>query len=306
MKTVASLMAALLLSNIGFQALAVADQNNQQGVPTPTAYSIVENEANSRVWQRVTYETGPNGEQRQHVHKYTELATGLNHLVNGQWVESKEEIDVLPDGSAAATNGQHQVYFPADIYQGQIELVMPDGTQLHSRPMGMSYDDGTNTVLIAALTNSVGQLLSSNQVIYPNAFVGFNADLLYTYTKAGLEQDVVLRQQPPTPGSLGFNPQITRLQLLTEFFDTPDPQTIRVTHPNGLSDATLQFGATVMGRGRAFLTGDQQANDSVRVCKSWQHVEGRTFLVEEVPVAKLETSWATLPIAPVASRSANP
>ena len=104
--------------------------------------------------------------------------------MNGQWVESREEIDILPNGTAAATNGQHQAYFPGDIYQGQIELVTPDGQQLFSRPMGLSYFDGTNSVLIAELTNSIGVLSGSNQVIYPNAFTGFAADLRYTYTKS--------------------------------------------------------------------------------------------------------------------------
>ena len=80
------------------------------------------------------------------------MASGLNHLVNGQWVESKEEIDILPNGTAAATNGQHQAYFPGDIYQGQVELVTPDGQHLKSRPIGLSYFDGTNSVLIAELT----------------------------------------------------------------------------------------------------------------------------------------------------------
>ena len=49
--------------------------------------------------------------------------------------------------------------------------------------------------MIAVLTNSLGYLLSSNQVIYPNAFVGVNADLRYTYTKAGCEQDIIIRSQ---------------------------------------------------------------------------------------------------------------
>ena len=49
----------------------------------------------------------------------------------------------MPNGTAQAIDGQHQAYFPGDIYNGEIELVTPDGTQLHSRPMGLSYFDGT-------------------------------------------------------------------------------------------------------------------------------------------------------------------
>jgi len=113
--------------------------------PPPTPYSVVQQDANSQVWERTVYELGPSGEAIPTKHSYTELATGLNHLVNGQWVASKAEIDLSPDGnSAAATNGQHQAYFPGDIAQGVIELDTPDGLKLQSRPIALSYDDGSN------------------------------------------------------------------------------------------------------------------------------------------------------------------
>ena len=166
---------------------------------TIVGYQIGAQAANQNVWQKIIQMTDPQGNVTYQTNQaYVEVASGLNHLVNGQWVASTEEIDIAPDGnSALATNGQHQVYFPGDIYSGQIELVTPDGIQLYSRPVGLSYADGTNTVLIAELTNSTGEILpSGNQVLYTNAFTGFAADLLYTYTKAGLEQDIVLREQP--------------------------------------------------------------------------------------------------------------
>lgn len=88
---------------------------------------------------------------------------------------------MLSDGSAAATNGQHQAYFPGDIYTGEIVLVTPDGKHLRSRPLGLAYDDGTNSVLIAELTNSVGEILpSGNQVVYPDALTHLGADIRYT------------------------------------------------------------------------------------------------------------------------------
>jgi len=55
----------------------------------------------------------PNGKVMPRVHRYVELTTGLNHLVNGRWVPSQEEIDISADGSSAmATNCQHRIYFP--------------------------------------------------------------------------------------------------------------------------------------------------------------------------------------------------
>ena len=164
-------------------------------LPAPTPYAVVSRDANSAIWQRTTYKETFDGTIEPQVHSFVELATGLNHFINGQYVPSTEEIDLSPDGnSASATNSQHQVYFPGDIDNGAIKLVTPDGQTLISQSLGLGYFDGSNSVLIAVLTNSTGAILTSgNQVIYTNAFAGLNADLLYTYTRAGFEQDVILR-----------------------------------------------------------------------------------------------------------------
>jgi hypothetical protein len=276
-------------------------------VPWPTSYTVVSRDANSCIWERTNYIQGPNGQVIAKTHHYTELATGLNFQdpTTGQWTPSKEEIDILPDGSAVAANGQHRAYFPADIYNGAIKLVTPDGLQLQSQPIGLSYDDGSNTVLIAELTNSVGQLIGSNQIIYTDAFVGVDADLLYTYTKAGLEQDVILDAQPPTPESYGLNPQTTRLQLVTEFFNPPQPAVTTTSLPDqaglALTDDTLDFGMMKLIQGRAFLLGNNQTAGQVMVGKQWLSVNGRQFLVEEVPVAAIGNQLSQLPAAQISS-----
>jgi len=275
-----------------------------------TPYAVVERGANQRVWQRTTFETTPTGKQVPQVHKYTELATGLCYQQNGQWADSKEKIDILPNGTAAATQGQHQAYFPGDIYQGMIGLVTPDGKQLQSRPVGLSYDDGTNTVLIGELQGSPGAILGNNQVIYTNAFTGLQADLLYTYRKGGFEQEVILRQQPPSPESFGLNFQTARLQLLTEFFGTNNPvQTLSPVNPqDGLSDTTLAFGQMKMAQGKAFSIGNSSPGTSrvrrIPVYKSWLQLQGRTILVEEVPYRRISSQLQTLPAPANAAASA--
>ena len=163
MKT--SCLAILLLSSIvaGAQTSGTATQTTtgQPTLPAPTAYSVVENGPNHRVLERIIYEPGPNGTVVGRKHRVTELATGLNYLKNGQWTESKEEIDLLPPGgafAAAANRGQHQAWFPLDIAQGVIQLATPDGKQLQSRPIALAYDDGNQTAIFAILTNSIGEL----------------------------------------------------------------------------------------------------------------------------------------------------
>lgn len=268
-------------------------------LPAPTSYAVVSRDANSALWQQTTYEQAPDGSIVPHIHGYTELSTGLNHLVNGQWVASKEEIDISPDGSSAsATNGQAQAYFPGDIYSGVIKLVEPDGQVMQSQPIGLAYFDGTNSVLLAVVTNSTGAILpSGNEVIYTNALAGFvNASLVYRYTKAGFSQDVVLQQQPPDPSSLGLNPATTRLQMLTEFITTPQPSVTAMTVPTdagNLEDDYLSFGAMGMGQGKTFLVGN--SSPVVSVEKRWLVVEGRQFLIEEVPIVSIATAIDTLP-----------
>lgn len=298
-------IAFLLLPCLCLAQTATSVQTS--AIPWPTSYAVVSRDANSCLWEGTNYIQGPNGQVVAKAHHYTELATGLNFQDStGQWTPSKEEIDILPDGSAAATNGQHQAYFPADIHNGVIKLITPDGLQLQSQPVGLSYDDGTNTVLIAETTNSVGQLISSNQILYTKAFVGIDADLLYTYTKAGFEQDVILREQPPTPESFGLNPDTTRLQVLTEFFNPPQPGVSAATVPTAagnLENDYLTFGTMTMASGRAFMLGT--TTPSVSVNKEWLSLQGRQVLAEEVPLASIASQLNALPSAQTASARRN-
>src|ERR1700761_894392 len=111
-------------------------------MPAPTAYAVVARDGNSQVWQRTTYEATPAGRLVPHVHRYTELALGLNHLVNNQWVASQETITLQPDGTAAAVDGPHQAYFPADIDRGALKVVTAEGQVMRSRPVLLCYVDG--------------------------------------------------------------------------------------------------------------------------------------------------------------------
>jgi hypothetical protein len=289
-------------------ALPVSASNNSQPALQKGTYQVTERGANHRIWQRVDYETTPDGRIVPHIHKYTELATGMHYQKNGQWVESKEQIDILPDGTAAATQGQHQVYFPGDIAQGVITLNTPDGLKLQSRPIALSFEDAnSNIVLIAILTNSIGYLAGSNQVIYPNAFEGITASVRCRYTKAGFEQDIVLEGRPPSPESFGLNPQTARLQVLTEFFNPPVPHVVTATVTTAAGDLTdqkLDFGVMEMRPGKAFLLGTN--TPSARVYKHWLGVDGRQFLVEEVPVRSLAHQLLQLPSSPPASTRISP
>lgn len=273
----------------------------QQTPSSPTPYTLTSRGLSVQTWQRTLYEQSPSGQMIPHLQKYEEIAAGLNFIspTTGELTPSSEEIVILSNGTAAATNGETTVLFPADIFEGAIQL-QNGGLVLREQPQCVMYSDGTNYVVIGTLTNSIGTLISSNQVLYPGAIVGpggVECDLLLTYRKSGLEADTVFRSQPPAPEQFGFNGASVKVQLLTEFFNPPTPTQTPgpLDSATGLRDTALDFGPVRMIRGRAFLTGG--ASDSeIPVFKSWTPIDANSSaLIEQVPYSEITASLTALP-----------
>jgi RHS repeat-associated protein len=298
----ACLLGAVVMLPLG--ALAQAQQGIQaaNSVDTNSAsYTVTDLGGSYRVWQNVVPSPADqSGQVAYQTNSFTELATGMNYMDNGQWMESSENIQITAEGGAA-TNGQHQVEFAADINTSNAVLIItPDHLQLKTHIMGLSYyDSGTGSnVLFAELQSSVGQLVGNNGVVYSNAFSDCDVDVRYTYTRAGFEQDIVVQRQLPTPDSFGLNPDTSWLQVWTEFSDSPTPGIEPIL--NG-TDERLDFGIMKMERGKAFIMGSE--SNSVPVNKTWTSVNGRTFLVEQVAFDTVATQLQSLP-APSASGGA--
>ena len=275
----------------GVQTTNVVD-TNAAAAPS-TNYSIVSLGPNHRVWrQAVPVSTNQQGQLAYRTNSYTELATGLYHQVGTNWVESSENIQITPNGGVA-TNGQHQVGFAANINTSNaVEIITPDGKELGTHILGLSYFDAAtgSNVLIAQLQDSIGQLVTSNRVVYPNAFSNLNADVRYTYRKADFEQDIIVREQLVSPATFGLSPRTTYLQVWTEFLNPPTPQ---ITSVSDGSDVVVDFGTMRMYEGRAFIMGDE--SDSTPVSKQWVTLQGRTFLIEQVPFNAVAAALQALP-----------
>jgi hypothetical protein len=242
--------------------------------------------------------------QRQR--KYIELDTGLNYQKDGQWFPSREEIELLASGFAVARQGPHQVIFSPNANSiPTADLLSLDGKRFQSRVLGIAcYDSATGaSELIGELKDSIGELLPPNRVLYPDAFNGLRASIRLTYTRAGLEQDIILHERPSLPA--GFNSLTTRLEVWTEFFDPPVPEkrTQVVRQQIGmpaLTDAQLNFGGMRIGQGKAFATDDGPlSSEAVPVFKDWQRIEGRDFLIESVEYSSIEPLLGGLPQAAV-------
>jgi hypothetical protein len=120
---------ALLTNTVGSNSVVTLSTN----------YAVMTLGANSRVWARaVPVMTNEEGQISYQTNSYTELATGMYHLVNGQWVESTENIQITT-GGGVATNGQHQVAFAADINTSNaVQITTPDALQLNTHIMGLT------------------------------------------------------------------------------------------------------------------------------------------------------------------------
>lgn len=294
-------------------ALNVPAQNQGTNTEPPqdTPFIIVQRDGNANTWQRTTYEQMPSGEWIPHLHSYQETATGLNfkNPDTGEWEASSGEIEIV-QGGAVARHGQHKIIFAADLATyGAIDMETPDGQRLRSHMLGLCYFDQASgkSVFIAEVTNSIGQLISSNQVWYDNAFTGLKAGVRYSYTREGFEQDIILEEQPPVPESYGLNSSTTVLQAYTEFISPPAPAISMSVINEGtgqqMLDKALTFSTMKIGRGRAFLAATSSEN--IPVAKDWATLEGRQFLIEQVPIPQITEQLDTLPPPQASVRQSN-
>jgi hypothetical protein len=281
-----------------------------------------------------------NGDWVTTTNSYTELATGLNYYneATQRWEPSVEEIELAETG-AAALKSPHKIYFAStlDDPQGSIDILTSTGERFRSSILSLCYFDPVKgaRVEIAMLRDTRGELLVPNHVIYRDAFestdpaVIVECDVLYTFRKSSLEQDVILRHTIPPPEEYGLTPHVTRLEVLTEFYESPVPRKISrllatvedenqraaIAEPDW-EDETLDFGSFVIGDGTAFRISDRfpvlpGTPGSVIVGKRWLEDGNRRILSESVEFGELEPLLATLPkqeppVATIRSQPAKP
>jgi VCBS repeat-containing protein len=266
-------------------------------------YQVVDKGANHRVWEKVTSITNDFDEVFAITNRYTELGSGLYFRDgSGTWSNATTEIEVREDGIGIAKGGAHITAFSPNVNtRGAIGMATPDGKRLKSHVLGLAYYDfhAEQSVLIAEVKDSVGVVVGDNQVVYADAFSDFKADIRYTYTRGGVEQDIIFRERPPSPETFGLDPRTTWLEVWTEFVDPPAPaieQEIRRGWLNSKVDRILDFGDMKITPGAAFeLGGVENKDQTIPVQKHWQILEGRTFLIEEVSYRRCNPRLSLLP-----------
>src|SRR6059036_1172300 len=262
MKTIFSLVVAT--------ALCPPSLSAQVSPPAATTGPVsVDAGPHHRTWQTVKVERDDLGRPVTMTNSYVELATGMNvwSETEGNWVAASDEIELV-NGGAVAARTQHKLTFLPNLNDPDppINLSLPDGRPLRSQIVGLAYTerDTGKSVFISELKDSVGQVVGRNQVVYPDAFDSIKADVRYTVTQSFFEQDVIIREQLPSPEAMGLNPKTARLEVWTEFFDGPEPEksTRAILRNDGETDRddALNFGAMQMIGGKTFnLDGEMAA-----------------------------------------------
>jgi len=268
--------------------------------------------AHERVLEVLSSETAADGSISTTTNSIIELATGLHYRdERGEWQESEEAFELVP-GAARAWKGSHRVTLASNPNTpAAVQHRLPDGRLLSSHVYGIGWHDTASgeSVLLAELSDTTGLLTEKNVVIYPAALTGFvTVDLRYTYTRSGFEQDVVLREAPPSPESFGLSSASSRLEVWTEFDELVEPKVRslgrskseagRKHGEQAEADVELDFGSIRIGTGRFFHLGEDAESLGLMV-KEWvQERDGRRFLVEAVPLHRVEDALDALPPNP--------
>jgi hypothetical protein len=196
-------------------------------------------------------------------------------------------------------------------------MLTRDNKRLISRPFGICLYDAASgqSTLLAELKDSIGKVVSSNQVVYEDAFDGdgWIADLRYTWRKGSMEQDLIVRQLPRgfSPKNYGMDPATSRIEAWTEFFNPPaaDIQTVTLSEEQNpvsrammaqpdFTDQRLGFGEMYIGQGQAFSISDDSALSpaaGVPVGKSFQIIDSRTLLIEAARYPDIKPLLDSLP-----------
>jgi hypothetical protein len=261
-----------------------------------------------RVWTQQTDGQGSVGG------RVVEVATGMHYWDGSQWSPSDPTFET-GDGSFLVQKVQHKLRLNGNInVQGAVNLTTPDGITLQSTPVAIDIYDpvsGQSTV-VGAIQDSSGVQISSNQILFQNAFSGICASVLYTMEMGQFHQDIIL-QGKVRPSDYGYSNDTARIRIFSEFYDGNVPE--KVIHPlfveqdeqvrnsrvtPDLIDEVLGFGELVMGTGQAYtaaIDSDHPGSQAV-VAKEFTTIGNRTFLIESVEYVAIRDGLEALPVCP--------
>ena len=281
--------------------------------PAKDPWRAAKRAANVTEWESTSIRTNKvTGRLLIQTNRFTELGAGINRRVGTNFVAANPSFTVTANG-AEALGTVNQVQVPTDIWSGDgVKFTKRNGQPLTFQPLGVGYRDpvdGTRVILYA-LTNSIGWLTASNEVVYSNCLTGLRASIRLRNFPWGIEQDLILHEQPPEPIALGLSAD-SRLEMFTEQLggDSPSlrPKFIHqerdatklatLAEPHFI-DSELNFNGVKMAVGRAFGTGhgtNKNSRISTPVGKSFENIKNRRIIVEAVAHRRAKPALDQLP-----------
>ena len=284
--------------------------------PVKSPWMSAKRTAGQTHWQSVT--TLSNNVTRKvsyRTNSFVELGAGLNVLdTKGQFIAANPSFTITATG-AEASGAAHQVIVPGDIGRGEgVRIITPKGEALVFQPLAVDYFDPVDGrgVLLDTVTNAIGWLVASNEIIFSNCFTHLKASIRLRNTHAGLESDLILHERPPDPESFGLS-SFARLEMLTEQLEGVAParrETVlreerdaavraSMVEPDFV-DTELSFNGMKMTVGKAFIT-PTPTNAAApfllptRVGKTFLNLEGRRVLIEAVEHRRVREALNKLP-----------
>lgn len=244
--------------------------------------------------------------------RYTEVRSGLNRQGTNGWVRATDEIEIEETGAVARkTRFNAKFSGMSQSNLGAFSVGLPENSGMfRGQCLGIAYRDLTtgDSVFIGEVRNVQGFLVGNNEILYPDCFTGIKADIRFRVTVGSFAQDVILREQPPSPESFGMNAASTRLEVWTKIFEAPNAQTaqFQVQTEGGavVNDCSIDFGRMRIGSGKAFPVDNPQNTPigrEISVQKQYQTVNGEQFLIESVRVPEFSAEVSNLPEAEEAS-----
>jgi hypothetical protein len=259
----------------------------------------------------------------------TSIQTGMNFWNGQNWVASNPSFQVSADGTSfVASQVQDPTTLAANLNtEGAVTATTPDNVTLRSTPVAIGLYDAASgkSVVLAAITNTIGVLVDPQHVVYRDAFVGggLAASVVYSFPDVGsFHQDVVFTGFDPNfnPAAYGFSADAgntLQIQIMTEFYNPPQPQMMAnplyieqdankrasMESPD-IVDYAIDFGDYTFAVGRAYTTstisnsvngGIDGMVAGVRIAKDFVSSSGRTFLVENIPFTSIESQLQALP-----------
>ena len=301
---------------VSFSTFAAPVPKAHLSPPVKQPWRAIKRTGNQTEWQTVTIQTNAaSGRVHVHTNKFIQLGSGLNIRDGaGKFAAADPSFKIAGNG-AKAEGTAHKLSIPADIGGGDgIRVTMPDGEKVTFQPLAVDYYDPTDgsVVLLDVVTNAVGWLVASNEIVFSNCLTSIRASIRIRNSIHGFEQDLILHERPPDPASLGLS-AATRLEMLTEQSDgaSPSPHARylrREQNPANLAsmvephfvDSELNFGGMKMGAGKAFGVGPRtngSASLTAPVGKSFLTIGQRRVIVEAAEYHRARPVLNQLPAA---------